>query len=315
MILDFKEIPKANDANGHQDTFEFFAREFLEMMGYTIIQDPSRGPDKGKDLIVSEQLKNKETIYEIKWLVSCKHKVHSGKSIDRNDEHDIIDRVIKNNCSGFMGFYSTPSATTLSDTIYALNSNNNYRIHGLIYDPIKIERYLLQSKDKGWDIIARFFPISYTRYKGKNPGPVQIYDNQQPVLCEITKKDMFNDRSVGCVAYIIKKTDELEINKYVEYLENVIICKKTCLDAIEKTENARGNIVDFIEFDDFCNPYEWIKTLLHFQYDIQRGSTRLSNETFDKMLGVFAKTFPYVARTMTDDEKEMARHYAMLENI
>ena len=48
MILDFKEIPKANDANGHQDTFEFFARKFLEMMGYTIIQDPSRGPDKGK---------------------------------------------------------------------------------------------------------------------------------------------------------------------------------------------------------------------------------------------------------------------------
>jgi hypothetical protein len=30
--LDFKEIPQANLASGEQDTFELFAREFLECL-------------------------------------------------------------------------------------------------------------------------------------------------------------------------------------------------------------------------------------------------------------------------------------------
>ena len=32
--LDFKEIPLANLADGEQDTFELFAREFLELFGF-----------------------------------------------------------------------------------------------------------------------------------------------------------------------------------------------------------------------------------------------------------------------------------------
>ena len=52
MILDFKEIPQANLGSGLQDTFELFARDFLSYLGYRIIQDPDRGADGKKDLIV-----------------------------------------------------------------------------------------------------------------------------------------------------------------------------------------------------------------------------------------------------------------------
>ena len=56
MILDFKEIPEANGGSGLQDTFELFARDFLAYLGYRIIEDPNRGPDGKKDLIVEEVL-------------------------------------------------------------------------------------------------------------------------------------------------------------------------------------------------------------------------------------------------------------------
>ena len=53
-MIDFKEIARANTGNGNQDSFELFARDFLNTLGYIIISEPSRGADGGKDLIVKE---------------------------------------------------------------------------------------------------------------------------------------------------------------------------------------------------------------------------------------------------------------------
>ena len=55
-VIDFTEIPQANVGGGSQDTFELFARDFLAASGYSIEEDPSRGTDRGKDLLVSETL-------------------------------------------------------------------------------------------------------------------------------------------------------------------------------------------------------------------------------------------------------------------
>jgi hypothetical protein len=56
-ILDFKEIPAPQLASDNQDAFELFSREVLAFVGYEIVEGPSRGPDAGKDLIVSESRK------------------------------------------------------------------------------------------------------------------------------------------------------------------------------------------------------------------------------------------------------------------
>ena len=53
-IIDFKEIPKANVANGNQDVFELFAREFFHALGFFVLEDPDRGQDGGRDIIISE---------------------------------------------------------------------------------------------------------------------------------------------------------------------------------------------------------------------------------------------------------------------
>ena len=68
--LDFKEIPQANLSNGEQDTFEMFAREFLELLGYEILSGPDRGSDLGRDLIVQEIRTGVGGETHIKWLVS-----------------------------------------------------------------------------------------------------------------------------------------------------------------------------------------------------------------------------------------------------
>lgn len=41
--IDFKEIPQENIANGYQDTFELFPREFFEGLGFKIDINLDRG--------------------------------------------------------------------------------------------------------------------------------------------------------------------------------------------------------------------------------------------------------------------------------
>lgn len=53
--LDFKEIPEAHLGGGLQDAFELFARDFLVLLGYKVLEAPSRGADGGKDLVVVER--------------------------------------------------------------------------------------------------------------------------------------------------------------------------------------------------------------------------------------------------------------------
>ena len=103
-IIDFKEIPRANVADGNQDIFELFAREFFYVLGFSIIEDPDRGQDGGRDIIISEKRTGIINDTVIRWLVSCKHKIHSGSAVNASDEEDISDRIQVHNCSGFIGF-------------------------------------------------------------------------------------------------------------------------------------------------------------------------------------------------------------------
>ena len=103
MILDFTEIPQANKGGGLQDTFELFTRDFLQLLGYRIIENPDRGPDGKRDLIVDEILSGINSEVTLRWLVSCKHYAPSGKAVSAADEIYILDRLDQLGCDGFMG--------------------------------------------------------------------------------------------------------------------------------------------------------------------------------------------------------------------
>jgi len=94
-IIDFTEIPPANTGAGDQDTFELFTRDFFQALGFEIEENPSRGADGGKDLIMVEPLEGKIKSGKRRWIVSCKHYAHSGKAVGDKDEIDILGRVRK----------------------------------------------------------------------------------------------------------------------------------------------------------------------------------------------------------------------------
>ena len=174
MILDFREIPEANWGEGLQDTFELFARDFLSYMGYRIVEDPARGADGKKDLIVEEVLVGVASEQTIRWLVSCKHYAHSGRSVPDSDEINITERLGQHNCDGFMGFYSTLPAVSLQGVLKGVQRN-------IVFDREKIESYLLRRDIDAVRIASRYFPVSFKNFQLENPLPAELYDKLEPL--------------------------------------------------------------------------------------------------------------------------------------
>jgi hypothetical protein len=152
--LDFREIPPANTGAGDQDTFEEFAQEFLEASGYVIEEPVGRGADRGKDLVVLET--DGESV--IRWLVSCKHFAHGGKSVSPSDEINITDRLADFNCQGFIGFYSTLASSALIERLksYKKNKGIDYKI----FNRSKIQS-LLVTKRQLQHLLQIYFPESF----------------------------------------------------------------------------------------------------------------------------------------------------------
>jgi hypothetical protein len=158
-VVDFKEIPVANSGSGDQDTFEFFARDFFWALGYEIEEGPSRGADRGKDLIVVEPLFGILSQVKRRWLVSCKHHAHTGSSVVEKDEIDIIGRVVKFKCDGFIAFYSTLPSSGLSATFNDLRDRTAIEV----LDRARIEHFLV-TKERLKQVLKIYFPNSHNLY-------------------------------------------------------------------------------------------------------------------------------------------------------
>lgn len=218
MIIDFKEIPQANKGNGEQDLFEQFACDFLETIGYEIIRRPDRGPDGKKDLIVSETRKGigGETI--IKWIVSCKHNAATGIAVKDTDEADIYDRVIKHKCQGFLGFYSTLPASSLSDKLFVLKD----KIETDSFDSTRIERELLQNNQKE-RILASYFPLSHDKYRQKLLGDTShILENKIHLTSSITEDDILRISKTALIILDIEKIKEKYFNSRWDKKKNIL---------------------------------------------------------------------------------------------
>jgi len=138
--IDFREIPEAHIATGDQDNFELFARDFLEALGLRIDEGPGRGVDRGRDLIVTEFMTGTISKTEKRWIVSAKHKAHSGAAVKDSDEIDIKGRVERFRAKGFIGFYSTVASSGLDDTFARLSE----QIEIFLFDRGRIEGFLFE---------------------------------------------------------------------------------------------------------------------------------------------------------------------------
>lgn len=298
MVLDFKEIPEANRGTGLQDTFELFTRDFLSFLGYRIVQDPDRGADGKKDLIVDEVIKGITSEYTIRWLVSCKHYAHSGNAVKDSDEINISERLKQHHCDGFMGVYSTLAATSLSGILQGQE-------HYIIFDHEKIESYLLDSLD-GHRIACRYFPNSFRQYQLENPTPAKIFDEESELICDFCGKNLLLESEHG--NYVLLKEKESEGENYSKQYKGVYFaCKGDCDHKLEYINREKGlHFYGWESIDDLCNPYVWLEKMMAFINGIQHFQN-MDEDTFEKMKKLFINTYPYVARHLTHKERQRVR--------
>jgi hypothetical protein len=306
-ILDFKEIPEAHIANGLQDTFELFARDFLLFIGYKIITDPDRGADGGVDLIVEEIRSGVGGETTIRWLVSCKHKAHSGKSVSPNDDANIRDRVEANDCDGFIGFYSTLASSGLSGNLEGMKSKIEYQV----FDKEKIESKILHSA-KGLEIAERYFPNSLDSWKTNNPQPARIFSNKPSLKCKVCNKELFDQDDNGVVTLWEKmRKDYKNEPKQLEYV--FWTCRGRCDDVLSASiHEQRDDVIDgWEDISDVMMPTIYIKWVMSIMNQLQEGDI-YSDEAFDSIKSFLLGTFPYIARHLTDKEKERIDSLGMI---
>lgn len=168
-VFDFREIPIPS-SGASRDQFELFAREFMEMEGFKVLSGPDRGPDLGRDLLLEETRIGPGGETKLRWLVSCKHKAHSGNAVSVDDEQNIRDRLKHHKCSGFVAFYSTIPSSSLSAMIDGLRDE----FEVIRYDSERIEVKLLGTR-QGQELARRFMPMAYTRWANSvAPPPASV---------------------------------------------------------------------------------------------------------------------------------------------
>lgn len=306
-ILDFKEIPEAHKANGLQDAFELFARDFLAFMGYEILSDPDRGADGGKDLLVQETRTGVGGSTQVKWLVSCKHKAHSGSSVKPTDETNIRDRVEANGCQGFIGFYSTIASTGLSGNLDGMKGKFEVQV----FDREKIEGKILNST-KGLEVANRYFPKSIEEWRTENPKPAQIFAEGSSLKCRVCEKELLEQEDNGIIQIWQKIRSDYESEP--EHIEFVFwTCRGHCDDVLRHyIHDKHPKVIDgWEDISDVMMPTIFIKWVMSIMNKQRRG-TLYSDEAFQELKQFLLQIFPYVARHLTTKEKSRIDSLGMI---
>jgi hypothetical protein len=291
MRLDFNEIQTPDD-------WELFAREYFKIQGFKIVLDPARGVDGGKDLIVEEQLKGNISNQNKRWLVSCKHYAKTNQAIGCSIESNIMDRVTRHNCDGFIGFYSTLATSDLQKCLEDIK--NNKKIDYILYDYRKIEDELVKKNLK--NLLGRFFPNYCQKYiKSTN----KIFDKLVELKCDKCGKNLLaaNDYE-GIVIYLSRfpeKWDSLE----PEIIEDIkFACKGDCDNSICNLSRANGLTDTWEDLTDMEIPYNFLRTYFSFLKRVHDGEIKFSNDAFEKFMYMNIAIAQKVFRKTTEEERK-----------
>lgn len=296
-VLDFKEIPDAHIADGAQDTFELFARDFFEFMGYRIASHPDRGADGGKDLIVVETRTGVGGETLVRWLVSCKHKATSGKSVALGDESNIRDRVDAHQCHGFIGFYSTLASSGLAGALSGLAQ----KIEHQIFDKERIEGQLLHSS-AGVKVAERYFPKSISCWKTQHPKPAELFAETPSLRCKVCDRELLTQDNLG----VISLWQELKGDDYSapDSFKHVYwTCIGHCDYVLGRALRRQKLIDGWEDISDVMIPTIFLRWVLGIMNQIRSGAT-FSDEAFENMKHFVLNVYPHVSRHLTETERD-----------
>jgi hypothetical protein len=293
--INFKEIPEAHLGGGLQDTFELFTRDFLELLGYEVFVNPSRGADGGVDVVVVERRTGVGGETHIRWLVSCKHKAHSGASVNTQDESNIKDRMESNNCKGFIGFYSTLPSSGLSNMINGLTSTHETQT----FDRERIEFYLLKTAEST-QLAKRYFPVSVSTWMNENPAPAEIFATQPTLKCKYCGLDLLSPKPSGIII-IWQQHDSATHKKHTDTI--YWCCKGHCDQALRSSMSRTSFFETWEDIPDVAIPIVFAKWITTIMNELESGDT-YSAPAFDQLKEFILSIYPYVARNPTIKEIE-----------
>jgi len=173
-MIDFKELPQ----NGTK--FEQLTRELAIRSGFEV-HWTGVGQDGGRDLVITEKAEGALAPFERKWLVSCKHNAHSGKSVGLADIANVTDACAAVGASGFLLACSTQPTSTVVNRLQEIAANG-----GLLttyWDGIEFEKRL--NTPSTLPLIHLFFPES-SKSIGWN-----IYNKDSPSFWAANYKDYY----------------------------------------------------------------------------------------------------------------------------
>lgn len=289
-MIDFKEIPYEDD------TWELFARDFLRERGFFIESPPDRGPDAGKDLLVTEQLRGNLNQYHFRWIVSCKHFAKSKTSVKEKDEPNILERISSFQADGFIGFYSTIASSGLNSRLNALRKEGKIKDYS-VFDHKLIENLLITV---GFShLLMRYFPISY-----KSVKPLHLVsDEYEPLNCKLCGKDLLMalfDGHGANINHVCKWDHEKDIN----YIQDVYCC---CAYKCDETLDCRvikaGLGTEWREISDLIIPMEFLRYLHATMNRIRDGHDVYTDEAYKKQKAILTALAQKVLRATTERER------------
>lgn len=302
-LLNFTEIPDAGDASGgSQDTFELFARDFLSFLGYKITSGPDRGLDGGRDLIVTETRTGIGGQTTIRWLVSCKHMAHSGRSVRLQDETDIADRVQTHKCKGFVGFYSTIPSSSLTKKLEGLHR----KFECQIFDREKIEERLLGSA-QGFRLAERYFKNSLTEAQ----HPATVFDASPQLLCRCCEKNLLppaQDAMIVSWEKINSKTMQT-----MSVVDVYVCCKGACDWSLRHQYLGRDLKDGWEDICDIAIPSVYFNWVFRFWRDLHQR-IKYTPKAFKGLTDLMVALYPYVSRKPTLAEAGKLERLRMLSN-
>lgn len=308
-IIDFREIPEAQIATGKQDTFELFARDFfVDILKFKIISEPNRGADGGKDILCEEEQSGTLSENKVRWLVSCKHKAHSGRSVTPDDETNITDRVKQFNANGFIGFYSTLPSSGLNERLDALKKDCRVEI----FDRGKIEDFILSHRQ--YELLRRYFPNSYKnwyRIKGIHE-PSRILDKYYPLECKVCGCDLLkkacedeSNQNRGNIAFVLDPDTQKIIDVYAT-------CAGSCDRKMQSILASKGLYTAWDSINDLLIPTLYLRRLMALINQFAHDRSEFELPALEKYKNILIAISQYVFRQQSDNELERAKDLAEL---
>ena len=201
-MIDFREL----SADGVK--FEQLVRELLIRSRFEV-HWTGVGPDGGRDLVLIEKSEGNPAPFKRKWLVSCKHNAHSGKSVGLDDIVGFTDACEAIGAEGFLLVCSTQPSSSVVQRLEEVVTQGKFLTK--VWDGIEVEKRL--NTPTTLPLIHQFFPESAKQFTW------QIYNTNSPSFWAANYKDYFVYLSSRLTSSFPSLKDVEEIIKRLEAIK------------------------------------------------------------------------------------------------